>query len=137
MKAILYSTKPFEKAVFERANNGPGHELTYVSAPLDATVARLAQGEMAVSVSLNDRLDASMVEVLAGLGVRLIALRSAGYNNLNLPAVRELGLTAVYVPDYSPHAVAEHVFALALAILRRIPRAHERVSGTATSTSTG
>ncbi len=126
MRAILYSTHEFEREAFERAKSTPAHELTYLSAPLQATTAPLAKGHGAVIPSLNDKVDAAMLQLLANDGVRLIALRSAGYNNLDLAAARQFGLKAVYVPAYTPHAVAEHVFALTLALLRHIPRAYQR-----------
>jgi len=126
MRTILYSTHQFERKAFDQANSTFGHELTYLSAPLEAATAPLAKGHAAVSPSINDKVDAGMLQLLANYGVRLIALRSAGYNNLDLATTRRLGLKAVYVPGYSPHAVAEHVFALTLALLRHIPRAYQR-----------
>ena len=127
MKAILYSVHPFERIAFDRANSAHSHELTYLAAPLDPTTARLAEGSAAVIPSLNDIVDATLLQLLANHGVRLIALRSAGYNNLDVAAAERMGIRAVYVPAYTPHAVAEHVFALTLALLRHIPRAYARV----------
>jgi D-lactate dehydrogenase len=126
MKAILYDVHSYERAVFDRANDAKMHQLNYVSAPLDPTTARLAEGHAAVVPSLNDVVDAPMVETLANLGIRLIALRSAGYNNLDRAAAARRGLAVVYVPTYTPHSVAEHVFALTLALLRHVPRAVAR-----------
>jgi D-lactate dehydrogenase len=122
MKAILYDVHSYERAVFDRANDAKMHQLTYVSAPLDPTTARLAEGHPAVVPSLSDVVDAPILDALANLGVRLIALRSAGYNNLDVTAAARLGINAVYVPAYTPHSVAEHVFALTLALLRHVPR---------------
>ncbi len=76
---------------------------------------------------VNDHLDGATLRVLAEGGVRLVALRCAGYNNLDVTAARRFGLRVVNVPSYTPHAVAEHVFALILSIVRHIPRAYERV----------
>lgn len=126
MKAILYSTHGFERHAFDRANSAKSHELTYVTAPLDATTASLAKEHVAVIPSINDHVDAPMLQMLAEYGVKLIALRSAGHNNLDLAAARKLGIKAVYVPSYTPYAVAEHVFALTLALLRHIHRAYLR-----------
>ena len=126
MKAILYDVHSYERAVFDRANGARTHQLTYVSGPLDPTTARLAEGHPAVIPSLSDVVDAPILETLAKLGVRLIVLRSAGYNNLDLTASARLGIKAVYVPAYTPHSVAEHVFALTLALLRHVPRAVAR-----------
>lgn len=126
MKAILYSTHRFEQKAFDRANSDHAHEMTYVKAPLEATTAPLAKGNVAVIPSINDDVNAGMLRSLARYGVKVIALRSAGHNNLDLAATHQLGLKTVYVPAYTPHAVAEHVFALALALLRHIPRAYDR-----------
>src|SRR5260370_21511174 len=126
MRTILYSTHQFGRKAFDQANSTFGHALTYLSAQLEAATAPLAKGHAAVSPSVNDKVDAGTLQLLADYGVRLIALRSAGYNNLDLSATRQLGLKAVYVPAYTPHAVAEHVFALTLALLRHISRAYQR-----------
>jgi D-lactate dehydrogenase len=126
MKAILYDVHSYERAAFDRANDVKMHQLIYVSAPLDPTTARLAEGHPAVVPSLSDVVDEPILDALANLGVRLIALRSAGYNNLDVTAAARLGIKAVYVPAYTPHSVAEHVFALTLALLRHVPRAVAR-----------
>jgi D-lactate dehydrogenase len=126
MKAIVYSTRGFEKHAFEKANSSNGHEFTYVTAALDATTAPLAKGHIAMIPSINDNVDASALKLLAQHGVKLIALRSAGYNNLDVDAAHRLGMKTVYVPSYTPHAVAEHVFALTLALLRNVHRAYQR-----------
>src|SRR5262249_17432813 len=86
--------------------------------PLDPTTARLAEGHPAVVPSLSDVVDAPILDALANLGVRLIALRSAGYNNLDVTAAARLGIKAVYVLAYPPHSVAQRVFALNLARTR-------------------
>jgi D-lactate dehydrogenase len=127
MKAILYSTRHFERVAFDRANGGGLHQLTYIAAPLNPTTARLAEGSGALLPSLNDVVDVAMLQLLEKYGIKLIALRSAGYNNLDVAAAERLGIQAVYVPVYTPHAAAELVFALTLALLRKIPRACQRV----------
>src|SRR5262245_23331957 len=126
MKAILYDVHSYERAVFDRANDTKTHQLTYVSGPIDPTTARLAEGHAAVIPSLSDVVDAPILETLAKLGVRLIALRSAGYDNLYLTASARLGITAVYVPDYAPHSVAEtdDVLARLLSFPRVIVTSH-------------
>lgn len=126
MKAILYSTHGFERHAFDKANSDRAHELTFVTASLEATTAPLAKGHVAMVPSINDNVDAGALELLAECGIRLIALRSAGHNNLDLVAARKLGMKAVYVPSYTPYAVGEHVFALTLALLRNIHRAYLR-----------
>jgi D-lactate dehydrogenase len=126
MKAAMYSVHRFERTAFERANREKIQDIVYLAAPLDATTARLAEGCTAVIPSLNDAVDTATLQVLAEQGVRLIALRSAGYNNLDLAVAARLGFRAVFVPVYTPHAVAELVFALTLALLRHVPRAYQR-----------
>jgi D-lactate dehydrogenase len=127
MRAIAYSVRGFERIAFDDANKAHLHQLTYVAAPLNQTTIRLAEGYEALIPSLNDPLDGAMLQLLAKCGVSLIALRSAGYNNLDIAAAERLRMKAVYVPRYTPHAAAEHVFALTLALLRNIPRAWQRV----------
>ena len=127
MKAAVFGTHNYDRAALRAANEGLGHALTFLEPRLDRVTAKLAEGHEAVIVFVNDHLDADTLAVLAKVGVRLIALRCAGYNNLDLAAARRLGLRAVNVPSYAPHAVAEHVFALLLSIVRHIPRAHDRV----------
>jgi D-lactate dehydrogenase len=126
MKAAMYRVQRFERKVFDDANRERMHEFVYIAAPLNATTVSLADGCGAVIPSLNDRLDAATLKLLAERGVKLIALRGAGYNNLDVAAATSLGFKAVYVPAYTPHAVAELVFALTLALLRHVPRAYQR-----------
>ena len=87
----------------------------------------LARGTQVVCAFVNDQLGAPVLEELSRLGIRLIALRSAGFNNVDLEAARELGLRVARVPSYSPHAVAEHTMALILALNRKLHRAYNRV----------
>jgi lactate dehydrogenase-like 2-hydroxyacid dehydrogenase len=87
----------------------------------------LARGDPAVVAFVNDRLYAEALELLRRQGTGLVALRSAGFNNVDLSAAQRLGLAVVRVPSYSPHCVAEHVFALLLALARHIPQADTRV----------
>lgn len=87
----------------------------------------LATGFEAVCVFVNDRLDRQIMEILSQQGIKLIALRCAGYNNVDLDAARELEITVVRVPAYSPHAVAEHAIALILTLNRKIHQAYYRV----------
>jgi len=127
MKAVVFDTHNYDRAALLRANEGGHHALTFLEPRLDETTAKLAEGHEAVVVFVNDHLDASTLAVLAKVGVRLLALRCAGHNNLDLAAAHRLGLRAVHVPSYAPYAVAEHVFALLLSIVRHVPRAHDRV----------
>src|SRR5690606_6324214 len=108
---------------FEAENRGR-HELVWFEPRLTEHTAALARGFPAVCSFVNDRLDARTLGLLQAGGVRVVALRSAGYNHVDLAAAARLGLPVVRVPEYSPHAVAEHAFALLLGLVRRIPRAH-------------
>ena len=127
MRIAIFSTKTYDRTFLERANAAHGHALTFFEPKLDATTARLAEGFPAVCVFVNDVLDAVVLKRLASGGTRLVALRAAGYNNVDLDAAAALGLAVVRVPAYSPHAVAEFTVGLLLALDRRIPRAWARV----------
>lgn len=123
----MFDVHRFEKTAFEAANRSFGHELVYVDARLTAATARAAAGCEAICAFVNDRLDASALDVLADEGVQLVALRSAGFNHVDLAAAAKLGIKVVRVPAYSPHAVAEHAALLVLALNRKICRANARV----------
>jgi len=127
MKVAFFDTHLYERDSFSAANAAAGHALTFLEPRLTQQTVPLAAGHDAVCAFVNDRLDAGVLERLAGLGVRLVALRSAGYNHVDLAAAARLGLPVVRVPEYSPHAVAEHAVALLLALVRKLPRAHARV----------
>jgi D-lactate dehydrogenase len=133
MKIAIFDTHKFEKSYFETANQQPRahsstpHRITWLDARLNSQTARLAVGHDAVGSFVNDRVDAETCSQLAALGVRLIALRCAGTNHVDLQAARLHKLQVVRVPEYSPHAVAEHAVALLLTLNRKIHRAHNRV----------
>ena len=127
MKIAVFSTKSYDRRFFESANEGEGHELTFFESRLTKHTAALAEGHDAVCAFVNDHLDASVLKRVAGAGVRLLALRSAGFNHVDLDAADRLGLTVARVPAYSPHAVAEHALALLLALNRQIYRSYNRV----------
>lgn len=126
-KMAVFNTKPYVKRFFRRANERFGHELTYFEPRLSERTASLARGFDAVCIFVNDAADAPVLTRLAEAGVRLVALRCAGFNNVDLAAAERLGLSVVRVPAYSPYAVAEHTVGLILALNRRIHRAHQRV----------
>lgn len=111
----------------EAANARFNHELVFFEARLTDATTPLASQSGAVCVFVNDQMDKRVLEALAAQGTRLIALRCTGFNNVDLPAARDLGLTVVRVPAYSPHAVAEHAVGLILALNRKIHRSHARV----------
>jgi len=127
MRVAVFSTKPYDRRFLDAANRGFGHDIRYFEARLDASTAALAEGFPAVCVFVNDRLDAAVLEALAKGGARLVALRCAGYNNVDLEAAERLGVSVVRVPAYSPEAVAEFTIGLILALDRNIPRAWTRV----------
>ena len=127
MRIAVFATKPYDRRFLDDANAAHGHELTYFEARLNAQTAALAAGYAGVCVFVNDWLDAGVLEALAAGGTRLIALRCAGFNNVDLKAAARLGMAVVRVPAYSPHAVAEFTIGLMLAVDRHIPRAWGRV----------
>ena len=108
MKVAVFSTKPYDRQFLERANQQYNHELQFFKPSLNASTASLAAEYEAVCVFVNDRLNRDTIEILHEQGIKLIALRCAGYNNVDLDAAKELGITVVRVPAYSPYAVAEH-----------------------------
>lgn len=127
MRVLLFSARPYDRREFTAANTRFGHELSFVEARLGAETLSLAAGYEAVCTFVNDILDASVLRRLAGGGTRLIALRCAGFNQVDVRAAAELGLTVVRVPAYSPHAVAEHAVGLVLTLNRKFHRAYNRV----------
>jgi D-lactate dehydrogenase len=126
MRTAVFSTKPYDRRFLDAANVA-GHELTYFEARLDRSTVVLAKGFAAVCVFVNDRVDAATLGLLAEAGVRVVALRCAGFNNVDLRAAAQRGIAVVRVPAYSPHAVAEFTVALLLALDRNIHRAWARV----------
>jgi D-lactate dehydrogenase len=127
MKVAFFDTHGFEQSVFANENRDFGHEITHFEVRLGEQTASLALGFPAICAFVNDRLGASVLEKLAESGTRLVALRCAGFNNVDLEAADRLGIRIVRVPEYSPHAVAEHAVALILSLDRKIHRAHARV----------
>lgn len=127
MRIAIFGTKGYDRQFLGRANAAHGHELHFLEPRLDESTASLAQGFPAVCVFVNDRVDAAVLERLAAQGTRLVVLRCAGYNNVDLRAAARLGIAVVRVPAYSPHAVAEFTIALLLALDRKVHRAWARV----------
>ncbi len=123
----VYDTKPYDEEFLARGAAALGIEARFHECRLDATTAATASGCRAVCVFVNDRLDRPCLEALRDAGVGLVALRCAGFNNVDTEVARELGIRVTRVPAYSPHAVAEHTVALLLSLNRRIHRAHQRV----------
>ncbi|MER3487010.1 MAG: hydroxyacid dehydrogenase [Chloroflexota bacterium] len=127
MRVAVFSARSYDREFLSAANAVHGHELVFFEPRLTQETAPLAQGFPAVCAFVNDRLDAPVLRILAAGGTRLIALRSAGFNNVDLPTAAELQLTVTRVPAYSPYAVAEHTIALMLALNRKLVRAYNRV----------
>ena len=127
MKVSIFSTKSYDRQFFTAANAQYQHELTFLEPRLDRQTALLAKDAIAVCVFVNDEVDQATIEVLANLNVRLLALRSAGYNHVDVQAAKNLGIKLVRVPAYSPYAVAEHTVGLILTLNRKLHRAYNRV----------
>lgn len=127
MKVAIFSTKPFDRRFLEEANSDHQHELVYFEPHLTFATAPLAAGYDAVCVFVNDQLDGETLALLHQGGTRTIALRCAGFNNVDLVMAEQLDMQVVRVPAYSPYAVAEHAVALILALNRKIHRAHNRI----------
>lgn len=126
MKVAVYSFHKFEKEYLTNSNISK-HELKLLDTRLTFQTAQLAEGCRAVSVFVNDDASAQVLTELKKLGVEFLALRSAGYNHVDLVAAKKLGLRVSRVPGYSPYAVAEHAVALMLSLDRKLIRAHNRV----------
>ncbi|MBK57649.1 2-hydroxyacid dehydrogenase [Stutzerimonas stutzeri] len=127
MRIAVFSTKPYDRTFLDQANQVHQHQLVYLDARLTVETAALASGFSGVCVFVNDKLDREVLQLLHANGTRLIALRSAGFNNVDLPEAERLEMTVVRVPAYSPHAVAEHAVALILSLNRMTFRAYNRV----------
>jgi D-lactate dehydrogenase len=127
MKVAVFNNKPYVECFFWQANARYGHELIFIKDRLSELSVHRAKGCQAVCIFVNDKADEPILRRLKEIGVQLIALRCAGFNNVDLVAAEKLGLCVVRVPAYSPYAVAEHTIGLILALNRRIHRAHQRV----------
>ena len=125
MKIAFFSTKLYDREFFDKYVST--HEIIYFEAPLNEQTANLAAGCNAVCVFVNDKLNAGILAELKKAGVRLIALRCAGFNNVDLAAAKTNDIKVVRVPAYSPHAVAEHAVALILTLNRKTHKAYNRV----------
>ena len=123
----FFNTKPYDRAYFERAAGADQIRWQFHEFHLSSETAGIAAGATAVCVFVNDRLDRPCLEALHHAGVRLVALRCAGFNDVDLSAAKALGLAVVRVPAYSPHAVAEHTVGLLLTLNRKIHHAYNRV----------
>ncbi|MFQ5591806.1 MAG: 2-hydroxyacid dehydrogenase [Phycisphaerae bacterium] len=127
MNVAIFSTKSFDREFLEAANTAPAHELVLLETALNEQTYGLAGGCPAVCVFVNDSLNRCVLMGLADQGTRLVALRCAGFSNVDLGAADDLGFTVLRVPAYSPHAVAEHTVGLILSLNRKLHRAYARV----------
>lgn len=128
MKILFYDTKSYDKESFEeRRINYPEIEIKYLKSELTPNTATLAKGYDAICAFVSSDVGTEVVEVLHECGVRLILLRCAGFNNVDIEQTKKYGIKVMRVPGYSPEAVAEHAMALALAATRRIHKAYVRV----------
>jgi D-lactate dehydrogenase len=125
MKIAFFSTQPYDREYFARFNKH--HTLTFFETQLNEQTVNVIQDCDAVCCFVNDRLHASVIKSLAAIGIKIIALRCAGFNNVDLVAAKEHEVAVVRVPAYSPHAVAEHAVALILTLNRKTHKAYNRV----------
>lgn len=126
MKIAIFSSHKFETPYLEKANK-QGHTLHYFSTNLNLNTVGLAREHDVVSLFVNDDASAPVLEELHEYGIKYLALRSAGYNHVDLPKAKSLGIKVANVPEYSPYAIAEHTIALILALNRKIIRANNRI----------
>lgn len=127
MKLAFFDDHSYEHEVFEKANANFKHEIVYFESALTPATAHLAKGFPSVCAFVNDCLNENCLRILAEGGTKIVALRSAGFNHIDLKAARSLNLTVVRVPEYSPYAVAEHAVALIQTLNRKTHRAFNRV----------
>ncbi len=127
MKIAFFSTKSYDHLYFDSLNQYKDIEITYFEVPLNHNTVKLVNGFDAICVFVNDVVDAFVIEQLRSDNVGLIALRCAGFNNVDLKAAKNAGISIVRVPSYSPEAVAEHAVALLLTLARKTHKAYNRV----------
>ena len=126
MRAVVFSTHSYEVPFLNRANERTGHDLSYLETSLSESTAALAEGREGVSLFVGDDASAGVLRALHAGGTRVIALRSAGFNHVDIEEADRLGITVLRVPAYSPHAVAEPAVALMMVLNRKLHRAFNR-----------
>lgn len=126
MKIVFFSTKPYDRIWFEPMGKDYGYELHFLESPFNEETYYMAKGYDAVCLFVNDHADGLLVAKLAELGVKLILLRSAGFNNVDYKAAEKCGIPVLRVPSYSPEAVAEYAMAMLLTVNRYTHRAYTR-----------
>ncbi len=127
MKIDFFSAKPYDKLFFDRFNKTYGFDIKYHDTHLGPHIVDIIKDATAVCVFVNDKLTAQVIEVLSQKGVKIIALRCAGFNNVDLEAAKKFHVAVCRVPAYSPEAVAEHAVAMLLTINRKTHKAYNRV----------
>jgi D-lactate dehydrogenase len=125
-KIAVFDAKPYDRATFDKVNEKFGFELIYHKEYLDINNVLLAGGADAVCIFVNAVVDSAVIDKLHSYGIKLIALRCAGFNNVDIAAAAKKGIKVVRVPDYSPHAIAEHTLTLMLCLNRKVHRAFLR-----------
>nr|WP_231887753.1 2-hydroxyacid dehydrogenase [Thermodesulfatator autotrophicus] len=126
MKVIFFSIRPYEEE-YLRPLLPPKWKVELIPDFLDETTVEKAKDAQVVSLFVSDKADGPVLEALHSYGVGLLALRSAGYDHVDIEAAKRLGIKVVNVPAYSPHAIADHTLAILLALIRRLHRAHDKV----------
>ncbi|WP_299759535.1 2-hydroxyacid dehydrogenase [uncultured Pontibacter sp.] len=127
MNVVFFSSKPYDAHFFKEANKQHRHHLKFLEVPLNESTTVLVKGHVAVCVFVNDTVNAKVLQIMADAGVKMVALRCAGYNNVDLDAAVQTGIKVARVPAYSLYAVAEHTLALILTLNRKTHRAYNRV----------
>lgn len=127
MKIAFFDSHQFEKNIFNTFNQTTQFDINYIDARLNIQTVNLAQGAQVICSFVNDKIDSKVLESLQKMGIGLIALRCAGYNHIDIVAARKFGIRVVRVPEYSPHAVAEHTMSLLMTLNRKIHKAYNRV----------
>lgn len=127
MRIAVFSSKSYDREYLDKFNIGDKHKLTYFDASLNSNTTNLTLGFEAVCVFVNDKVDKEIIGKLYENGIKIIALRCAGFNNVDIAAATERNIKVVRVPAYSPQAVAEHAVALILTLNRKTHKAYNRV----------
>ncbi|SHF08222.1 D-lactate dehydrogenase [Mariniphaga anaerophila] len=127
MKVAFFSSKSYDEEYFTNVNKTFDHKLHFFETRLDAHTVKLAKGYQAVCIFVNDKADAHVMRKLSQRNIKLLALRCAGFNNVDLDAAEKYGITVLRVPAYSPRAVAEHALALILTLNRKTHKAYNRI----------
>ena len=126
MNIAFFSCQSYEQPFLEAANSNHRHQLTFLPQSLTPETVQLAAGYQAICVFVNDQLTRPTLQAMAALGIRLVALRCTGYNQVDITTARELGIRILRVPTYSPHSVAEHAVALLMSLNRKTYLAYQR-----------